>query len=139
MSPARHCDAAPADDLTADWRAAAADRALHVRWPERILELEALIVAALRAVPPGTDPHGQAMEIIAALSRAYQGEHFRLSHPVKVRALLREARIWREFDGRNVHALARRYHLHTGSVWRILNRQRTLYQQVLQRQRGRDA
>lgn len=139
MRETRHSDTPPAADLTADWRAAAADRALQVRWPERILELEALIVAALHACPPGTDPHGQAMQIIAALSQAYQGDHFRLSHPDKVRALLREARIWREFDGRNVHALARRYHLHTGSVWRILRRQRLLYQQVLQRQRGREA
>jgi len=126
--------AAPAPRLTRRQRRhlgrvskAIEDRDLLLRWPALVVRWADLITATLvsesaRDKPPAE----QALLVISALALMHGGRDFRLPHPGEVARVLREARIYREWDGRNAGALAQKYRLDLISVYKIIRRQRAL-------------
>jgi Mor family transcriptional regulator len=101
-----------------------ADPRLKVRWPAQFLALVALLDGALATAPAGLSRERLSLYLTVKIYAGLHGERRYFPHPDQVRRLLREAAIWRDFDGHNVDELARRYRLSRAQVYRALQRQR---------------
>ena len=113
-------DARDPDQVSAYWFSPSQ----RVRWPAQFTTLLGLVREALATAPARLDADELSLRVVVKIYTGLQGERCYFPHPDEVRRLLREAAIWRDFDGRNVHALARRYRLSHQQVYKILKRQR---------------
>jgi Mor family transcriptional regulator len=95
-------------------------------WPAQLIALVEIAEAAIRACPQGADAQTLARAIVAAQAAAIGGGRIYFPTADRVKRLLRDARIWREFDGRNIKPLAAKYRLDEYTIYRILKRQRDL-------------
>lgn len=95
-------------------------------WPGQLIALVEIAEASIRTSPKGADPTTLARCIVVAMADVLGGGRIHFPTAERVRRLLRDACVWREFDGRNVAALAVKYKLDEWSVYRIIKRQRDL-------------
>lgn len=112
------------------------DQDLVQQWPQRLVAWAATAEAALRALPPGTDPAVAARAVVAALCEYSSGMSVRMPGPESVRRLIRDAAIWDAFDGRNAAELSRRFRLPRSTIYLILQKQRALRQSARRRRLG---
>lgn len=68
----------------------------------------------------------EAQAAIVVLAHHFGGRMIYLPRDDKLRLALRDARIWREHDGRNVQDLATRYGLTSAQIYGILREQRAI-------------
>lgn len=128
-APPGRADTPPADARAERLLAALrhqADESLAHRWPVTLSHLVDVALAEARR----RNPEAQAADlvpIVAAIACYLSGWNY-LPSPTKIEASLRDARIWREFDGRNHRELAERYRLSRTSIYRILQEQRRVEQ-----------
>ena len=121
-----------ADDSEAAW--------LATDWPRQLILLCEVAEAALRhqqaegRIDADADPAALARAVVAAQADVLGGSRIRFPTAERVRQLLRDAQIWRAFDGRNVAALARRFRIPERSIYEILRRQRELRRRRRQQQ-----
>lgn len=99
------------------------------RWPE-LYALWASVIARALAKARDLPPESQALVVLAAISGASgadaERQRIRIPSPAVLRLALRDARIWAEFDGRNVEALRVKYGFRSiQSVYNILAAQRS--------------
>lgn len=99
------------------------------RWPRTLVEMHAVIRAVLRA----QDDREQLSDaIVRSLSLYFGGRTWYLPSNEKLEIALRDRAIWEEFDGRNVYALAEKYHLTDRMITAILAQQRALHRKKIQ-------
>lgn len=97
-----------------------------VRWPRTIVEMTEVVAAAFaRAGRSAHQAEEDAETAVRALSEYFGGRMFYLPMAKGESIAARDDRIWREFDGKNVKDLARKYGLSEQGVYRVLAKMRT--------------
>jgi Mor family transcriptional regulator len=112
---------------------------LH-RWPATLVTLRDIAEAALRhcqAQGQAVDPHAAARAVVVAIADYLGGGRIDLPTTTKVKRALRDAEIWRAFDGRNAAMLAERYQMPLRTVYYVLQQQRRLRQRLRAQRLGR--
>jgi len=105
------------------------------RWPRQMAEITDLLVDELMRAPsrlPPADARRLGGRLMARIATEFGGGYFYLPKADALERMLRDARLWAEFDGtvdgpRGVRVLARREGLTTIHVYRILATQRQLH------------
>jgi len=121
-------DLFPDDDLDPERVLAALDGDLPgSAWPRRLCELVDHLEARFRRKGLGADQaRALAEETALAVADLCGGRQIYLPNGQAIRRALRNARIWRDFNGRNIDELARKYRLSTACIYQILAEQRRL-------------
>jgi Mor family transcriptional regulator len=118
---------ASADDLQ---RMLAEDESLpdsQRRWPAELSAILRVLEASLvRAGVEAPRAFALAVGQVADLAAYRGGRMLYLPQGRRLRAALRDAAIWREFNGKNVEALAEKHRLTSITVYEILREQRAL-------------
>ncbi len=126
---------APRDPALVDYLAGAASLAADPqRWPRQLAELTDYLEDELRHAQPDLPPRAAralAGRLIARIAREYGGTAFYLPKSDALERVLRDARLWADYDGTTtgpggIEALARREGLCTIYVYRVLAAQRDL-------------
>lgn len=87
------------------------DAVIDPDYPERLREMATVIYLALRDQDPQTPPADMAVALTEALSIEMGGGSFYMHKGVEYRMTKRDRDVMREFNGRNIHLLARKYNL----------------------------
>lgn len=105
------------------------------RWPQDLVAILRLVEGVLVRRGMAKAP-AFAAAAEAALEMAQYGGGRMLYLPVghRLKLALRDAEIWRRFDGRNHHALAQEFGLTVVSIYEVLREQRALHQRKHQGQ-----
>lgn len=102
-------------------------------WPQLLVDMLLVMQTAFQDV--GAKPD-QARELaitgMRALAIYHGGRTFYLPRGDKLEQALRDARMWDEFNGKNVGALCTRYKLTEQRVYQVLAEQRTLRARKIQ-------
>jgi Mor family transcriptional regulator len=105
----------------------------RVRWPQTLVELIDVCVAALaRRGFDAATAWGHATVIVCAIA-AHLGRRVVYVPAIDdVERMLRDRRIWHEFRGHNLAALSQRYQLSEVRLYQIIAEQRALNRRRLQ-------
>ena len=99
-------------------------------WPAHLLDLietaEAAIAAHLCDHPDCRDPLTLARVVVVGQAHTLQGTKIHFPYRDKTERMLRDAAIWRDFDGRNHAELRKKYRIEQRTLLYILARQREL-------------
>lgn len=96
-------------------------------WPRTLAELvDVYVNHFLRLGRDRTAALAEAQAVIIVLAHHFGGRVVYIPRDDKLRLALRDARIWREHDGRNVRQLADHYELTTAQIYSILREQRVI-------------
>lgn len=102
-------------------------------WPQLLLDM--LLVVQAAYTDAGANPE-QARELafvaMRALAHYHGGRTFYLPRGEGLDQALRDARMWDEFNGKNIGELCTRYKLTEQRVYQVLAEQRTLRQRKIQ-------
>lgn len=103
----------------------------HVKFPALLTELNELLRGELERL--GGNPR-HSLELVIAISKHIGGIQVYLPRGQTLEYLVRDMRIWQDFDGRNVRELANRYHVTFKTVYKAIRRMRRLESQKRQPQ-----
>lgn len=102
-------------------------------WPQLLTDMLQVVQAAF--IDNGAQPE-QARELsfvaMRALAQYHGGRTFYLPRGDRLEQALRDARMWDEFNGKNIGDLCSRYRLTEQRVYQVLAEQRTLRQRKIQ-------
>ncbi|MCZ6928699.1 transcriptional regulator [Serratia marcescens] len=95
----------------------------NARFPALLAELNALLRSELERL--GGNPQ-HSLELVIAISKQIGGMQIYLPRGQVLECLVRDMKIWRDFDGRNIHDLVERYHVTYKTVYKAIKRMRKL-------------
>ncbi|CAI0791492.1 Mor transcription activator family protein [Serratia ficaria] len=95
----------------------------NAKFPSLLLELNALLRSELEKL--GDEPQ-HSIDLVIAISRHIGGIQVYLPKGQALEYLVRDMKIWRDFDGRNVSELAMKYRVTFKTVYKAINRMRKL-------------
>lgn len=102
-------------------------------WPQLLLDMLQVVQAAYVDAGAKTE---QARELafvaLRALAKYHGGRTFYLPRGDGLEQALRDARMWDEFNGKNIGELCTRYRLTEQRVYQVLAEQRTLRSRKIQ-------
>ena len=93
------------------------------RFPIILAELNDLLRQELQRL--GVDPC-HSLEVVAAISKHLGGGQVYIPRGQVLERLIRDMRIWQDFDGRNVQELVERYGVTYKTVYEAIKRMRAL-------------
>ncbi|WP_339097241.1 Mor transcription activator family protein [Pectobacterium brasiliense] len=93
------------------------------RFPGLLSELNALLRQELERL--GCDPR-VSLELVVAISKQIGGMQVYFPRGQVLEYLVRDMKIWRDFDGHNVPELVERYHVTYKTVYKAIKRMRKL-------------
>ncbi|MEQ9865039.1 Mor transcription activator family protein [Pectobacterium aroidearum] len=93
------------------------------RFPALLSELNALLRQELERL--GCDPR-VSLELVVAISKQIGGMQVYFPRGQTLEYLVRDMKIWRDFDGHNVPELVERYHVTYKTVYKAIKRMRKL-------------
>lgn len=93
------------------------------RFPALLAELNALLRQELLRL--GCDP-SVSLELVIAISKQIGGMQVYFPRGQVLEYLVRDMKIWRDFDGNNVPELVERYHVTYKTVYKAIKRMRRL-------------
>ncbi|AVE50856.1 transcriptional regulator [Serratia marcescens] len=99
------------------------DEAERAKFPALLAELNALLKTELERL--GGNPN-HSLELVVAISKQIGGIQVYLPRGQALEFLVRDMKIWQDFDGRNVQELANRYHVTFKTVYKAIRRMRRL-------------
>lgn len=114
------------------------------RWPATMLAMAEVIEATLRQFPDQSPEH-VSRSVVIAITQYFSGNRgdgqargrIDFPSPASIARVLRDAQIWREFDGRNTHELAAKYKMPVRTLCYVLRNQRRLRQRMRAERLGR--
>lgn len=94
-------------------------------WPQTLADLIDLITAHFqrRGV---AEPVGEARALVALIANYFGGRPMYLPRGQRLATALRDAALYAEYDGANVHELARRHRISVAHAYYILAQQRRM-------------
>lgn len=121
-------DASPADVL-----ANMGEAEIASKWPaETVNFIEAIQSRYVRQGTDLADARKLAIEAVLALAEYAGGRVIYLPKADGINRLIRNKKIWEEFNGSNIDQLSQRYKLTVAQVYAIIREQRTLHSRKIQ-------
>ncbi|CNE96006.1 TPA: Mor transcription activator family protein [Yersinia enterocolitica] len=93
------------------------------RFPELLKQINELLRCELERLG-GNGKH--SLELVVAISKQIGGSQVYFPRGQVLEDLVRDMRIWRDFDGHNIHELVERYHVTYKTVYKAIRRMRKL-------------
>ncbi len=93
------------------------------RFPALLAELNDVLRQELSRL--GVDP-AHSLEIVVAICKHLGGGQVYIPRGQVLDSLVRDLRIWNDFNGRNINDLAARYHVSYKTVYKAIRRMRQL-------------
>ncbi|AIJ09279.1 Mor transcription activator family protein [Edwardsiella anguillarum] len=107
---------------------------LERQWPQMLVALiDVLECEIKRQAKTPHEPRQLARKLAAAMSHYMGGRSYYLPNGEVLFNSLRDDKIYREYDGRNMTALLKKYRLGQTQFYRIISRQRKLHMNRYQR------
>ena len=100
-------------------------------WPQRLVEAYEVISAMLKKLHPEMDSHPFTVLVLKALSEYFGGQSFYLPKNQRMEILMRDIAIYKDFNGRNVGKLAKKYRVSEQTIYTAIAKQRDLRQRKL--------
>ncbi|MGD8111489.1 Mor transcription activator family protein [Vibrio sp. TRT 17S01] len=91
------------------------------RWPEAVRQIYDLFKFELNKA--GVD-EALAITLVSSLCHSFGGMQFYLGRGKALERLLRDIKIWNDFDGKNVPHLIEKYNVSYSQVYRVISRMR---------------
>ncbi|SHG65421.1 Transcriptional regulator, Middle operon regulator (Mor) family [Pantoea sesami] len=95
------------------------------RFPALLAQLNALLQKELEKL--GQDPR-ISLDLIYAISKSIGGMQLYFPRGAALESLMRDMKIWRDFNGKNVPDLVERYHVTFNTVYAAIRRMRMIEQ-----------
>ncbi|RRN04665.1 transcriptional regulator [Bibersteinia trehalosi] len=100
---------------------------VHNRWPLLLLEVIDVMQAELqRQQFAENSAKLTACKLAGVIAHYFGGKSFYLPAGDKIKEALRDVQIYRDFDGKNVPDLVKKYRLSESTIYAILRQQRSL-------------
>ena len=99
------------------------------RFPALLAQLNALLRTELEKL--GHDPR-ISLDLIYAISKSIGGMQLYFPRGTALESLIRDMKIWRDFNGKNIPELVERYHVTFNTVYAAIRRMRRLEQRKYQ-------
>ncbi|HHW4286127.1 TPA: Mor transcription activator family protein [Yersinia enterocolitica] len=93
------------------------------RFPELLKQINELLRCELERLG-GNGKH--SLELVVAISKQIGGSQVYFPRGQVLEDLVRDMRIWRDFDGHNINELVERYHVTYKTVYKAIRRMRKL-------------
>ncbi|EKN5963899.1 transcriptional regulator [Yersinia enterocolitica] len=93
------------------------------RFPELLKQINELLRFELERLG-GNGKH--SLELVVAISKQIGGSQVYFPRGQVLEDLVRDMRIWRDFDGHNINELVERYHVTYKTVYKAIRRMRKL-------------
>lgn len=102
---------------------------LEYKWPQALVTFVDVIKHEIKHIPALDESAASQAAYVAVLALAkYQGGHiFYLPKGGLLLDAMRDKKIWDEFNGKNIKALAIKYKLTDPAIYKIISRQRKLH------------
>ena len=103
-------------------------------WPQTLADLVDVFSAHLqrRKDLAIEEARREAQDLIVVLANYFGGRQIYLPRDEKLRLALRDNQIWRDFDGRNIDVLEKRWRLTRQQIYNIIAHQRALHKKRVQ-------
>ncbi|EPZ00553.1 Mor transcription activator family protein [Mannheimia haemolytica] len=100
---------------------------LENRWPSLLIEvIDVMQAELLRQQVEEKNAKLTACKLAGVLAHYFGGKSFYLPAGDKIKEALRDVQIYRDFDGKNVPDLVKKYRLSESTIYAILRQQRSL-------------
>lgn len=97
------------------------------RWPSLLVEvIDVMQAELLRQQVEEENAKLTACKLAGVLAHYFGGKSFYLPAGDKIKEALRDVQIYRDFDGKNVPDLVKKYRLSESTIYAILRQQRSL-------------
>ncbi len=101
------------------------------RYPEVLAELARLVFARARAIASDDTASTLALAVAEDIRATFGGDQIYIARGLHMALAERDAEIWREHNGRNARALAKKYDLTPSMILAILKKERAKRQSEL--------